>query len=99
MLPPLERIAPIQETGTTTKTESFARVEGGFADAFQSAIDNVREADGNLSQAVYKLTTGQLDNPAELTIAATKNEVAVSLLIQLRNKAMDSYNEIMRINF
>ena len=44
------------------------------------------------------MATGQLDNPAELTIASTKAGYAVDLLIQLRNKAVDAYNELMRIS-
>ena len=46
----------------------------------------------------YLLSTGQLDNPAQLSIAAYKAQASLQLLIQLRNKAVDSYNELMRIN-
>ena len=35
---------------------------------------------------------------AALTIASTKNEIAVSLLVQLRNKALDAYSELTRIS-
>ena len=44
------------------------------------------------------MATGQLDNPALLTIASTKAQLSVELLVQLRSKAMDAYNELMRIN-
>jgi flagellar hook-basal body complex protein FliE len=39
-----------------------------------------------------------LDNPATVTIAATKSELAVELLVQLRNKALDAYSELTRIS-
>jgi len=42
------------------------------------------------------MATGQLDNPALLTIASTKAQLSVDLLVQLRNKSMDAYNELMR---
>ena len=70
----------------------------GNCNIFKSAIENVRATDDEKNKAEYLLATGQLDNPAELTIAATKAATAVSLLVQLRNKALDAYNELMRIN-
>lgn len=50
------------------------------------------------SHAQYLLATGQLDNPAELQIAASKYEMSVSLMVQLRNKGLEAYNELMRIS-
>ena len=44
------------------------------------------------------MSTGQLDNPVELVLAANKAQLSVSLLTQLRTRAMESYNELMRMN-
>ena len=49
-------------------------------------------------EAEYLLATGQLDNPAALMVASSKSELAVSLLVQLRNKAQDAYSELTRIS-
>ena len=46
----------------------------------------------------YLLSTGQLDNPAELTMSLYKAQASLTLLIQLRNKAVETYNELTRIN-
>lgn len=83
-----------QETGGSPSSEGG----GMFADIFQTAIDNVKTTDKDMSEAQYLLATGQLDNPAEVTIAATKAAAAVELLVQLRNKALDAYGEITRIS-
>lgn len=69
-----------------------------FASIFQNAIQNVRDTDAENVQAQYLLSTGQLDNPAELGLAGYKNEIAVDLLVQMRNKALDVYNELKNIN-
>ena len=69
-----------------------------FGDIFQSLVDNVKETDAAKNEAYYALTTGQLDNPAEASIAATQAELSVSLLVQMRNKALDAYSELMRIS-
>lgn len=87
----------------TARTSARRYTGSGAADdfitsIFKDAIQNVRDTDAEFVNAQYLLSTGQLDNPAELNIAAYKNEIAVDLLIQLRNKALDSYNQLISMN-
>ena len=89
---PLQGIRPEQPAETPDKSG------GAFTDIFQSAIDAVKETDAEKTQMEYLMATGQLDNPALLTIASTKAQLSVDLLVQLRNKSMDAYNELMRIS-
>lgn len=65
---------------------------------FKDAIQNVRETDAQFVNDQYLLATGQLDNPAAIGISAYKNEIAVDLLIQLRNKALDVYNQLTSLS-
>ena len=62
------------------------------------AIDHVKETDAQKVEAEYLLGTGQLDTPPALMVASSKSELAVSLLVQLRNKALDAYSELTRIS-
>lgn len=96
----MQRIDPILSGITPRSGEKTEAAESGslFGDIFQSAIGAVRETDAEKTQAQYLMATGQLDNPASLTIASTKAQISVQLLVQLRNKALESYNELMRIN-
>ncbi|NCE66038.1 flagellar hook-basal body complex protein FliE [Pseudoflavonifractor sp. 524-17] len=99
MIAPIERLGMI---APAKKEETALPVQSGgvslFASVFQSAIQNVKDTDAEKVQAQYLLSTGQLDNPSTVMIAAAKNEIAVSLLIQLRNKALDAYSELTRMS-
>lgn len=99
---PFQGIQPIWNAFPSIgqKEENSTDTAGGgmFADVFRNAIDNVKTTDAEKNQAEYLLATGQLDNPAELTIASTKAELSVDLLVQLRNKALDAYSELSRIS-
>ncbi len=100
-LAPIERLTPLvrEETGKVrADTLADAAGESLFGSIFRSAIDNVRTTDAAKTNAQYLLATGQLDNPAVLGIYSTKAELASSLLIQLRNKALDAYSELTRIS-
>ena len=92
----LQSITGITGTGKANATQESEA--GTFGSIFQSAIDYVKETDAEKTEAQYLMATGQLDNPAELTIASTKASVAVELLVQLRSKALDSYNELIRMS-
>lgn len=69
-----------------------------FKNIFDSMIQNVNETEKNLEQKEYLLATGQLDDVHTVTIAASQAQLAVDMLVQMRNKAIDAYNELMRIS-
>lgn len=99
MMTTIERLNAITESMQgQAKTTRNEETQGIFGDIFRSAIENVKQTDAEKTEAEYLLATGQLDNPAALTIASTKSQIAVELLVQLRNKAMDAYSEITRIS-
>lgn len=99
MITKIDTLQPINGGGTSSKTNTVQESGTGmFGSIFQSAIDYVKETDAEKNEAQYLLATGQLDNPAELTIAATKSQIAVELLVQLRNKALEAYNELKNIS-
>ena len=78
--------------------ERSDEIKNPFTDIFQSAISAVKETDAEEKELEYLMSTGQLDNPVELVLAANKAQLSVSLLTQLRTRAMESYNELMRMN-
>lgn len=104
MMTPIERLTPLTgitpASGEKVQKTTLADAAGQsiFGSIFQSAIENVKQTDAQKTQAQYLLATGQLDNPAVLGIYSTKAELASNLLIQLRNKALDTYSELTRIS-
>ena len=83
---------------TTAPEETGGAAESAFGQIFKSLIQNVKDTDAEFTQAQYLLATGQLDNPAQLSLAAYKSEIAVDLLVQMRNRALEAYNELKNMN-
>ena len=96
---PVSPIRPLIETAETQSAQS-GRSAGIslFSTVFQSAINDVRETNAKQVDLEYKLATGQLDNPADLTLATAQASNSALLLMTLRDRAMDVYNELMRIS-
>lgn len=97
-----QRIAPLWEALPSREAQPAAKgraAEGSvFADVFQSLVDNVREAEDGVAKTEYLLSTGQLDNPAEMSLASANAELAMSLLVELRERAINVYSELTRIS-
>lgn len=98
MITAIDLITPINGGTQTQSAASNGSGDSIFASVFRSAIDNVKQTEADVVEAEYLLATGQLDNPATLTIASTKSELAVELLVQLRNKALEAYTQLNQIN-
>lgn len=94
-------ITPIQPIGSLEaleKTASADKVQLPFQSLFQDAVNNVKETDQTVQDEIYKLATGQSDDLHNIVIASQKATMSVQLLVQLRNKALDAYNEVMRMS-
>ena len=74
---------------------------------FSTLVDKRVEKDGSIVSdigqplALGGITDGVTNmelNAAYATIAIAKAELSVSMLAQLRTKALDAYNELMRIS-
>lgn len=97
-------ITPIRPWGSIEGIESgntanaAAPAGNMFRNIFESAVQDVRNTESNLQTQQYLLSTGQIDDPHTVQIAASEAQLSVNMLVHLRNKALDSYNELMRIS-
>ena len=51
-----------------------------------------------MEEKQYLLMTGQLDDAHSLPIAETKAEFTLDVLLTLRNKTLEAYNDLIKIN-
>lgn len=79
--------------------QADGRIGGGmFQSIFREAVGNVTQTENELVNKQYLLSTGQIEDPHSVMVASSQAQLAVDMLVSLRNKALESYNEIMRIN-
>jgi len=68
----------------------------GFKEIFQDVINHVEETEAATEMDAYKLSIGEMDDMHTMIINAAKADVALQTMVQLRNKFLDAYSEIMR---
>lgn len=95
-------ISPIKiwDTGSAEKAAADKKAGGEslFKTVLGQVVDQVQVTQKEVEEKQYLLATGQLDDAHSLPIAEAKAALSVDILISLRNKAMESYNEIMRMS-
>jgi flagellar hook-basal body complex protein FliE len=96
---PIQLMDPLDQTTAKSEAGKAAQdVISSFKGIFENAINDVKTTDDTLAKAQYLLATGQTEDPHSVTIAASEAQLAVDMLVALRSKALEAYNEIMRIS-
>lgn len=68
-----------------------------FAQYLNNALDQVNQLQLESEQLGKEFAAGRTDNIHQVTIAAEKADIALQFTMQIRNKIMDAYSEIMRM--
>ncbi len=95
----IEPIQPLQginelnkKNNTDDKENSF-----GFKSVFDNALKDYIDAENQVNEDIYNISVGETDDLHNLMINTKKAEMSLDLFLQLRNKALDAYNEVMRM--
>ncbi len=70
----------------------------GFKEMFHDVINNVEETEAATQRDAYNLSIGNMDDMHTMMINAFKAEASLQTMVQLRNKFLDAYSEVMRTN-
>jgi flagellar hook-basal body complex protein FliE len=81
---------PFQKVESNQTNTSFSNMLQGYLDNVDSTV---KQAD-DLST---KVATGQIDNVHDAVIASQKAKLALELTVTLRDKAVEAYQDIMRM--
>ena len=69
-----------------------------FGNLIGNGLQQVEGLDDSASSLAVQAATGDLTNVQDYVIAADKAQVATELTTTLRDKALDAFNEIMRMS-
>ena len=69
----------------------------GFGKLMQEMVGKVSELQANADQSIQSLATGQGKGLHEVMLAVEKASISFQMMTQVRNKAVEAYQEIMRM--
>lgn len=88
-----KQITPIQ----LPKDQESIKKEVNFEQTLKKFINDVDEAQKFAGESVEKLLTGEIKDIHDVMIAVEKAGTSFELMMEIRNKMIDAYREIMRM--
>ncbi|WP_333810875.1 flagellar hook-basal body complex protein FliE [Timonella senegalensis] len=84
-------------SGLSVTGAGSAGSTSAFSDTLVSAVSNLQELQDKSADLALRAVTGDLDDIHDYTVAATEAKVTLELTAAVRNKAVDAFTEIMRM--
>lgn len=72
---------------------------GDFGSALQTAIANVESANSTARTAMEQFVSGDSTDLHNVALAAQKAGLGFEMFLQVRNKVVQAYQEVMRMQF
>lgn len=110
---PVSPIAPTTATGYLSSAEALSAVSAlpstaaptstgragasAFAEVLGGAVDGTQRLQAASHELTIAAVSGDLEDIHQATIASTRAQTTLELVATVRNKAVDAFNEIMRM--
>jgi flagellar hook-basal body complex protein FliE len=98
---PIMPITPITQIAAPSQVQSAAATAGtggsSFASMLADQLDAVSAAQNKADNLAVKAATGDLQSIQDYTIASTEAQLLTQMTVTVRNRAVEAFNDIMRM--
>jgi flagellar hook-basal body complex protein FliE len=95
----VNKIGLAEPTGVNS-IDSNKNIQGSdsttFADVLKSTVDETNKLQVDKDKALADLATGQVKDLHQAALAINKADMSMKLMLEVKNKAMSAYKEILR---
>jgi len=81
----------------STAVSAAESSDTGFASALTGAVNNLQQLQSTSNSLAIQAVTGDLDDIHTATIASSRAAVTLELVAAVRNKGVEAFNDIMRM--
>lgn len=93
---PINNIQNSQSVSSST-TGNASNVGQSFSNFLGQALDNVNKSEQTANAMVQGLANGNGQNMHDVMLAMEKSSILLQTTVEVRNKVIDAYQEIMRM--
>lgn len=91
------KLAPVHVSNNLEVSRGSKSEGPQFAQLLSDALQEVNKQQQEAQQASINLAAGKVQDISEVVIAAEKASISLQLTMQVRNKIVDAYQEVMRM--
>jgi flagellar hook-basal body complex protein FliE len=96
----LAQIREIQSESRRSGSSAVGRQQQGetsFMDHLKSSINEVNSMQKTADSMAMEVASGKSENLHETMLATSQAELTFNLMVQIRNRALEAYQEVMRM--
>lgn len=96
----LQGIQPFREIGTSPERGGTLQTERSgesFSDMLVKAVGNVDQTMKETDQNVQDFVAGKTDSVHDVMISMQRAQLSFQMMVEVRNKAIEAYHEISRM--
>lgn len=87
----------IEGTPGISGTPETGKAGSSFGDSLAGAIDQLQQTESKSDDLAMKVATGELTDIHDYMIAANQAQIATQMTVAVRNKAVESFQQIMNM--
>jgi flagellar hook-basal body complex protein FliE len=94
-------ISRISQAADAIKARATSKTDGksGFGDLVNKFVEQTNNDQLVSDAAIQDFATGKTDNVEEVVLAMANADMSFQLFMEIRNHLIDSYNDLMRMQF
>lgn len=96
-LMPLEPLSPLKSSLDPAIAGDGGSPAAGFVDVLRNQLDQMIEMQNEAESVQQALAAGQVDNLHEALLTVQKADLALNFALELRNKVIEAYQEVSRM--
>ena len=94
---PTSGVGADMSVGTTTTTSAAQGTGTDFASVLASSLDGLQATQSKADGLALQAASGDLKDVHDYMIASNEASLATQMVVTIKNKAVDAFNEIMRM--
>ena len=92
----INSLSTVLNSTSLKKDNNKENISSSFDTILKSSIDEVNNLQKNAQKAMTDIATGEVKDLHQAAIAIDKAEISMKMMLEIRNKALNAYKEILR---
>ena len=97
MTAPISPLRPPSDIPTLASPPGASGAEAGFGSVLADAIGRVEQFQQNAQTSIAKFLSGEDEEVHKVALATEQASMSLDLFLQVRNKVVSAYQEVMRM--
>ena len=94
---PIRPIEQIIDASPSSKAAQASSVD--FQKMLKNSMDQINQMNADTEGSIEKLVSGEIQDIHQVMIAVEKANLTFTTMMQVRNKLLDAYREVMNMRF